>query len=198
MTGKLIIISAPSGSGKTTIVKQALASDLKLKFSVSACSRSPRTNETHGRDYYFLNSDEFRQKIENNEFIEWEEVYKDNFYGTLKSEVQRIWDSGYSVIFDVDVKGGLNIKRRYPDISLAIFIKAPSVDELKKRLRNRSTDNEETIKKRIAKAEYELSFAQQFDKIIVNDKLDNAVQETYTSIKEFLDLLKEHDRILHE
>ena len=187
MTGKLIIISAPSGSGKTTIVKQALASDLKLKFSVSACSRNPRINETNGKDYYFLSSDEFRKKIENNEFIEWEEVYKNDFYGTLKSELQRIWDSGYSVIFDVDVKGGLNIKRQFPDISLAIFIMAPSVEELEKRLRSRSTDDDETIKKRIAKAEYELSFAQQFDKIIINDNLEKAVQETYTGVREFLD-----------
>ena len=187
MNGKLIIISAPSGSGKTTIVKQALASNLKLKFSVSACSRKPRVNETNGKDYYFLSSDEFRKKIGNNEFIEWEEVYKDNFYGTLKSELQRIWDSGYSVIFDVDVKGGLNIKRQFPDISLAIFIMAPSVEELEKRLRSRSTDDDETIKKRIAKAEYELSFAQQFDKIIVNDNLEDAVKETYTGIKGFLD-----------
>jgi guanylate kinase len=186
MNGKLIIISAPSGSGKTTIVKQALASDLKLKFSVSACSRKPRVNETNGKDYYFLSVDEFREKIKNNEFIEWEEVYKDNFYGTLKSEIQRIWDNGYNVIFDVDVKGGLNIKRQYPDISLAIFIKAPSVDELEKRLRNRSTDNEETINKRIAKAEYELSFAQQFDKIVVNDNLEDAVEETYDTIKTFI------------
>ncbi|OQX82401.1 MAG: guanylate kinase [Bacteroidetes bacterium 4484_276] len=187
MNGKLIIVSAPSGSGKTTIVKQVLASGLKLKFSISACSRKPRGNETNGKDYYFLGSDDFRKKIENNEFIEWEEVYKDNFYGTLKSELQRIWDSGHSVIFDVDVKGGLNIKRQFPDISLAIFIMAPSVDELEKRLRNRATDDDETINKRIAKAEYELSFAQQFDKIIVNDNLEKAVLETYNSVKGFLD-----------
>ena len=186
MSEKLIIISAPSGSGKTTIVKEVLASDLKLKFSVSACSRKPRVNETNGKDYYFLSVDEFRQKIKNNEFIEWEEVYKDNFYGTLKTEVIRIWDSGYSVIFDVDVKGGLNIKRQYPEKSLAIFIKAPSVNELEKRLRDRSTDDEETIKKRVAKAEYELSFAQQFDKIIVNDNLEGAVKETYNIIKTFI------------
>jgi guanylate kinase len=187
MNGKLIIISAPSGSGKTTIVKRALASnDLNLKFSVSACSRKPRANETNGNDYYFLSADEFRKKIDNDEFIEWEEVYKDNYYGTLKSEVNRIWESGNNVIFDVDVVGGLNIKRQYPEKSLAIFIQPPSVGELENRLRNRSTDDEETIKKRVAKAEYELSFAPQFDKIIVNDVLEDAVKETHTSIKEFL------------
>jgi len=187
MTGKLIIISAPSGSGKTTIVKQALASDdLKLKFSVSACSRKPRVNETHGKDYYFISADEFKDRIENNEFVEWEEVYKDNFYGTLKSEVQRIWDSGYNVIFDVDVVGGLNIKRQYPKESLAIFIQAPSVEELEKRLRNRSTDDEETIRKRVAKAEHEMSFAPKFDETIVNDQLEDAVKETHDIIEAFL------------
>ncbi len=187
MNGKLIIISAPSGSGKTTIVKQALATDdLKLKFSVSACSRKSRVNETHAKDYYFISADEFRDKIEKNEFVEWEEVYKDNFYGTLKSEVQRIWESGYNVIFDVDVVGGLNIKRQYPEQSLAIFIQAPSVEELEKRLRNRSTDDEETINKRVAKAEQEMSFAPQFDEVIINDKLEDAVSETHAVIKTFL------------
>lgn len=188
MSGKLIIVSAPSGSGKTTIVKQALASaDLKLKFSVSACSRKPRINETHTKDYYFISADEFRDLIENNEFIEWEEVYKDNYYGTLKSEVERIWESGHNVIFDVDVVGGLNIKRQYPEQALAIFIQAPSVEELENRLRGRSTDDEETIKKRVAKAEYELSFAPQFDQIIVNDNLEDAVKETHDIIRAFLD-----------
>ncbi len=187
MKGKLIIISAPSGSGKTTIVKKALASDdLSLKFSVSACSRKPRINETNGKDYYFLSADEFRNKIENDEFIEWEEVYKDNYYGTLKSEVNRIWESGNNVIFDVDVVGGLNIKRQYPEQSLSIFIQAPSVAELEKRLRNRSTDNEKTILKRVAKAEHEMSFAPQFDTIIVNDVLEDAVDETHDSISSFL------------
>ena len=186
MTGKMIIISAPSGSGKTTIVKRILASDLKLKFSVSACSRKPRPNETDGKDYYFLSVDTFRKKIKDNAFIEWEEVYENNYYGTLKSEVNRIWESGYHVIFDVDVKGGLNIKRQYPDVSLAIFIQAPSVEELEKRLRNRSTDDEETIRKRLAKAKYEMSFAPQFDIIIVNDDLERAVDETYQVIKKFL------------
>jgi guanylate kinase len=188
MNGKLIIISAPSGSGKTTIVKRALASDdLNLEFSVSACSRKPRVSETHGKDYYFLSADEFRKKIDNNEFIEWEEVYKDNYYGTLKSEVNRIWESGNNVIFDVDVVGGLNIKRQYPEQSLAIFIQPPSVEELENRLRNRSTDDEETIKKRVAKAGYELSFAPRFDKIIVNDVLEDAVKETHDAIRNFLD-----------
>ncbi len=186
MSGKLIIISAPSGSGKTTIVKRILDSDLKLKFSVSACSRKPRKNEVDGRDYYFLTVDEFRKKIDNDEFVEWEEVYENNYYGTLRSEVKRIWDSGYHVIFDVDVKGGLKIKKQYPDLSLAIFIKAPSIDELERRLRSRSTDDDETIKKRIAKAEYEMSFAPKFDLVIVNDDLEKAVGETYDAIRNFI------------
>jgi len=187
MAGKLIIVSAPSGSGKTTIVKRVLASDLKLEFSISACSRNPRINETHATDYYFLSAEEFRKKIGNDEFIEWEEVYKGNFYGTLKSEVDRIWQKGHHVIFDVDVIGGLNIKRQYPDASLAIFIQAPSVVELENRLKYRSTDDDETIRKRIAKAEYEMSYASQFDKVIINDRLENAVKETHTAIKEFLE-----------
>lgn len=186
MNGKLIIISAPSGSGKTTIVKQILASGLNIEFSVSAASRQPRSNEINGRDYYFMSADEFRKRIENDDFLEWEEVYSGSFYGTLKSEIQRIWDKGNHVIFDVDVKGGLNIKKHDPEHALAIFIQAPSVAELGQRLKNRLTDTEETIKKRIAKAEYELSFAPQFDKIIINDNLEEAVKETYETIKAFI------------
>jgi guanylate kinase len=186
MNGKLIIISAPSGSGKTTIVKQILTSGLNIEFSVSAASRQPRSNEINGRDYYFMSADEFRKRIENDDFLEWEEVYSGNFYGTLKSEIQRIWDKGNHVIFDVDVKGGLNIKKHDPEHALAIFIQAPSVAELGERLKNRLTDTEETIRNRIAKAEYELSFAPQFDKIIVNDNLEEAVKETYETINAFI------------
>jgi len=186
MKGKLIIISAPSGSGKTTIVKEILASGLNIEFSVSAASRQPRINEVNGRDYYFMSADEFKRKIENDAFLEWEEVYPGSFYGTLKSELQRIWDKGNHVIFDVDVKGGINIKKYSPENALAIFIKAPSIEELEKRLRNRLTDNEETILKRVAKAEYELSFAPKFDKIVVNDNLEKAVKETYETIGAFI------------
>lgn len=186
MEGKLIIISAPSGSGKTTIVKHILGLGLNLKFSVSACSRKPRINETNGKDYYFLTSGDFKKRINSGDFIEWEEVYEGCFYGTLKSEVERIWMTGNHVVFDVDVKGGLNIKKQYPDKSLALFIRPPSVAELEKRLRNRSTDSDDVIKTRIAKAEYELSFADGFDKIVVNDKLDVALEETENIIKEFI------------
>jgi len=186
MKGKLIIISAPSGSGKTTIVKQILSSGLNIEFSVSAASRQPRINEINGRDYYFMSVQEFKERIENDEFLEWEEVYHNSFYGTLKSELQRIWDKGNHVIFDVDVKGGLNIKNYDAENALAIFIKAPSIRELEKRLRDRLTDNEETILKRVAKAEYELSFAPKFDKIVVNDNLEIAVKETYEAISAFI------------
>ncbi len=186
MNGKLIVISAPSGSGKTTIVKKILASELNIEFSVSAASRQPRINETNGRDYYFLASEDFMKRINNDEFLEWEEVYKGNFYGTLKSEINRIWEKGNHVIFDVDVKGGLSIKKYDPKNTLAIFIKAPSIKVIEQRLRNRLTDSDETIKKRIEKAEYELSFAQLFDKIILNDNLDIAFNETYKAIHDFI------------
>lgn len=186
MNGKLIVVSAPSGSGKTSIVKEMLASELGLEFSISACSRSPRLNETDGKDYYFLSQADFKNKITNDEFVEWEEVYPGSYYGTLKSELSRIWEKGNQVIFDVDVVGGLNIKKQYPDRCLSIFIKAPSVDELEKRLRNRSTDSQEIISQRIQKAEYELSFAPQFDRIIVNNVLEEAVQETSQEINNFI------------
>ncbi|MCF8365855.1 MAG: guanylate kinase [Bacteroidales bacterium] len=186
MSGKLIVVSAPSGSGKTSIVKELLTSGLGLEFSISACSRKPRINEVHAKDYYFLSADDFRNKIKKDAFIEWEEVYPGNFYGTLKSEVKRIWEKGNHVIFDVDVVGGLNIKKQFPDKCLAIFIKAPSVAELEKRLRGRSTDNEETILKRIEKAEHELSFAPRFDEIIVNDDFKSAVKLTYSKIRNFI------------
>lgn len=186
MNEKLIIISAPSGAGKTTIVKQLLNSNLKLEFSVSACSRPKRENETHGRDYYFLSVDEFKTKIKNDEFLEWEEVYHNQFYGTLKSEITRIWSKGNFVIFDVDVVGGLNIKKYYKEKSFAIFIKPPSQEVLEERLKGRATESEESLKKRINKANHELSFAEKYDKIIVNDNLKVAVGETKKSIIEFL------------
>ncbi len=186
MEGKLIVISAPSGSGKTTIVKHILNSDLNIEFSVSACSRKPRTGEKHGHDYYFLPVEDFSNKISQSAFIEWEEVYPGNFYGTLKSELARIWAKGNHVIFDVDVVGGLNIKKQFNKKCLAIFIRPPSVAELEKRLRGRATDSDEIIKKRVEKAEYELTFAKQFDVIVVNDVLEDAIKETYVTIKKFL------------
>jgi len=187
MNGRLIIVSAPSGAGKTTIVKGILDTGLNLEFSVSACSRPKRPNEENGKDYYFLTVEEFERKILRNEFIEWEEVYKDHYYGTLKSEVERIWNKGNHVIFDVDVEGGLNIKKIYKDIALAIFIMPPSVEELDKRLRSRSTEKEEDLHTRISKAKHELTYAFSFDKIILNDDLEKAKQETEEVIKEFLE-----------
>jgi guanylate kinase len=186
MDGKLIVISAPSGSGKTTIVKEILNSGLNIEFSVSACSRAPRAGENHGKDYYFLTVDDFRKKIDLNEFVEWEEVYPGNYYGTLKSELQHIWEKGNHVIFDVDVVGGLNIKKQFADQCLAIFIRPPSIAELEKRLKGRATDSDETIKKRVEKAEYELTFAKQFDVIVVNDVLEEAVVKTRGEIITFL------------
>ncbi len=184
--GKLVIFSAPSGAGKTTIVKALLQSDLKLEFSISAASRIKRHNETDGKDYYFISAEEFRRKIAAEEFLEWEEVYQDHFYGTLKSEVARIWSKGCHVIFDVDVIGGLNIKKHYNEKALAIFVMPPSVDELENRLRRRSTESEENLKKRVEKARHELSFAPGFDKIIVNDNLVHAIQEAKDLVKTFL------------
>lgn len=185
--GKLIIFSAPSGSGKSTIIQSLLNRDLNLSFSISATSRAPRGTEQNGVEYYFITPDEFRQRIANDEFLEYEEVYAGKYYGTLKSEVERILNSGKNVIFDVDVVGGLNIKKYYGNQALALFIQPPSVQELEKRLKNRATDAPDVIASRIAKAEYELSFAPQFDKIIVNDILENAQAEAYTLIRQFLD-----------
>ena len=186
MKGKLIIFSAPSGAGKTTIVRHLLDRKLNLEFSVSATSRAPRPNETNGKDYYFLTEKEFKQKIENNEFLEWEEVYNGVYYGSLKSEVERIRNLGKNVIFDVDVVGGLNIKKFYDDEALAIFVQPPSVEELRKRLISRSTETEEKIQMRIAKAEHELSFAKQFDKLVTNNDLEQACREAEELIREFL------------
>lgn len=184
--GKLIIFSAPSGAGKTTIVKHLLQQNFNLEFSISATSREARHTETHAKDYYFLTEKEFQQKVENDEFLEWEEVYKGTCYGTLKSEVERIRNLGMNVIFDVDVVGGLNIKKYYGDEALAVFVQPPSVEELSKRLQARSTETEEKIQMRIAKAEHELSFVNQFDVVIINDNLENAFKEAEIILGKFL------------
>lgn len=184
--GKLIIFSAPSGSGKSTIINYLLKCNLDLAFSISATSRAPRGEEKNGVEYYFLSPDEFRTKIANGEFVEYEEVYKDNFYGTLKSEVERIRESGMNVVFDVDVVGGVNIKNEFGDEALSIFIMPPSIDALRSRLVGRNTDSAETIEKRLAKAEYEMSFAPKFDKIVINDNLEVAKEEALNLVKEFV------------
>lgn len=176
--GKLIVFSAPSGSGKTTIVRHLLEIPaLNLDFSISATSREPREHEIDGEDYYFISTEKFKSHIKNGDFLEWEEVYRDNFYGTLKTEIERIWAKGKNVIFDIDVVGGLRIKKKYPEKTLAVFVKPPSVDELKIRLKKRKTESEEKINMRIAKASVEMATAPQFDYIIENDKLENAFKE---------------------
>ena len=184
--GKVIIFSAPSGSGKSTLVNYLLSKDFDLAFSISATSRQPRGAEEHGREYYFFTAEEFRRRIEAEEFLEWEEVYAGLFYGTLKSEVERIWQRGRTVVFDVDVVGGLNIKKIFGDQALSLFVKAPSVEVLRQRLVARGTDSEEKIAQRLAKAEYELTFADQFDVVIVNDVLEEAYLETEKTIRDFL------------
>lgn len=186
MAGKLIIFSAPSGSGKSTIINYLLQQDLNLCFSISATSREPRGTEQHGVEYYFLSPEEFRSRIEAGHFLEHEEVYTDRFYGTLKSEVERLLAKGYNVIFDVDVVGGCNIKSFYGDRALSIFIQPPGIEELKKRLTGRGTDAPEVIESRIAKAEFELGFAPRFDMVIINDVLEKAQEETLKVIKDFL------------
>ena len=184
--GKLVIFSAPSGAGKSTIVNYLLDQHLDLKFSISATSRPPRGTERNGVEYYFLAPDEFRQKVDNGEFLEYEEVYKDRYYGTLKSEVQRILDNGNNVIFDVDVVGGCNIKDYYGKQALAVFIKPPSIEELRQRLIKRGTDSDEVINDRVSKAEYELTFASKFDVVIYNEDLEKAKAEALSVIQEFL------------
>lgn len=184
--GKLIIISAPSGAGKTTLVKHLMASMDNLAFSVSACSRKKRPGEKDGRDYYFISVDRFKNKIKNNEFIEWEEVYKDHYYGTLQSEVERIRSNGKHVVFDVDVKGGLNIKKKYGSDALAIFVKPPSRKELKKRLSMRGTDDEKEIETRLAKSGHELTFAGEFDVVVVNNDLEKAKKQILNEVNNFL------------
>ena len=182
-TGKAIIISAPSGSGKTTIVNHLIANNSDLGFSISASTRDKRGRvEEDGKDYYFLTPDDFKSKIDKEEFIEWEEVYEGNFYGTLKSEVQRMWGLGKNIIFDVDVKGGLNLKRYFGDNAIAVFIKAPSEEVLKQRLTDRNTESEDALSRRLFKAKFEESFADKFDVILVNDELDSSfrnAQELY-------------------
>ena len=185
--GKLIVFSAPSGSGKTTIVRHLLTlKELNLEFSISATSREKRGIEVDAKDYYFLSLKEFKDKIKNDEFLEWEEVYRDNFYGTLKTEVERIWAMGKTVIFDIDVSGGLRIKRKFPEQTLAIFVKPPSIDELKIRLKNRKTETEDKINMRVAKASAELATAPLFDVIVVNDDLEKALQETCKLVSDFV------------
>ncbi|OQD44078.1 guanylate kinase [Croceivirga radicis] len=185
--GKLIIFSAPSGSGKTTIVRHLLQQpELNLAFSVSATSRAPRGEEKDGINYYFISAEEFKKHIKQNDFLEWEEVYRDNFYGTLNSEVERLWAEGKNVIFDIDVVGGLRIKKKYPEQTLAVFVKPPSVDELKIRLKKRSTESEDKINMRIAKASVELATAPQFDKIIKNYDLDTALQEAHRMVADYV------------
>ena len=186
MASKLIIFSAPSGSGKSTIINHLLKQNLNLHFSISATSRAPRGTEQNGVEYYFLTPDEFRARIAAGDFLEYEEVYTDKYYGTLKSEVERQLNEGNNVIFDVDVVGGCNIKKYYGERALSIFVQPPSIEELRCRLTGRGTDEPEVIECRIAKAEYEMTFAPQFDRVIVNDDLEAAKAETLKVIKEFL------------
>ena len=185
-TGKLIIFSAPSGSGKSTIIQYLLTQGLNLAFSISATSRAPRGTEKDGVEYYFLTPDEFRRRIADGDFLEYEEVYTDKFYGTLKREVERLTALGKNVIFDVDVVGGVNIKRFYGERALSIFIQPPSVEELRRRLVGRATDAPEVIESRLAKAEYEMSFASKFDRVIINDDLTTAENEALNIIQDFL------------
>ncbi|WP_394747778.1 guanylate kinase [Spongiimicrobium salis] len=189
--GKLIIFSAPSGSGKTTIVRYLLEQEeLNLAFSVSATSRAPRGAEKHGENYYFISTSDFKKHIKNDDFLEWEEVYRDNFYGTLKTEVERLWAQGKNVIFDIDVVGGLRIKKKYPKETLAVFVKPPSVDELKIRLKKRSTESEDKINMRVAKASVELATAPQFDVVIKNYDLDVALQEAHQLVADYVGVTK--------
>jgi guanylate kinase len=186
MEGKAIIFSAPSGSGKTTIVKHLLKKNPDLGFSISASTRDKRgRTEAHGKDYYFLSPEEFKKKIDDNDFIEWEEVYEGNFYGTLKSEIQRIWDLGKNVIFDVDVKGGLNLKKYFGDKALAVFVKVPTLDVLKDRLNDRGTESTENISRRMFKANFEMSFQDQFDKVLINENLEKSLAEAQQLYEEF-------------
>lgn len=185
--GKLFVFSAPSGSGKTTIVRHLLnQQELNLAFSISATSREPRGTEVNGEDYYFISLREFKDKINNEDFLEWEEVYRDNFYGTLKAEIERIWALGKHVIFDIDVAGGLRIKKKYPEKTLAVFVKPPNINELIKRLKKRSTESEDKINMRIAKAPIEMATAPQFDVIIKNDDLPTALQEAEDLVRNFI------------
>jgi guanylate kinase len=187
LEGKLIIFSAPSGSGKTTIVKHLLETRTDLGFSISACTRDRRgRNETHGKDYYFLTPDEFKQKIDNNEFVEWEEVYAGAYYGTLRSEIERLWAMGKHVLFDVDVQGGLKLKEAYAERALAVFVKAPSEEIIKQRLQARGSETEESLSKRLFKVRFEMSFQSRFDVVLVNDVLENTLQEAEKLVSDFV------------
>jgi guanylate kinase len=184
--GKLIVFSAPSGSGKTTIVHHLLGlKELNLDFSISATSRDKRGREVDGRDYYFISPEEFRNHIEKDDFVEWEEVYSNNYYGTLKSELERIWSEGKHAVFDIDVVGGMRIKEKYPDRTLSVFVKTPSLKEMERRLRARKTDSEEKILERIAKAKREIEFAKDFDVILINDDLESAKREAENLVRSF-------------
>ncbi len=184
--GKLIIFSAPSGSGKTTIVRRMLSEIPELAFSVSACTRGPREGELHGRDYYFLTVDQFIRAIENDEFVEWEMVYEGKYYGTLRSEVDRIWNMQKHVVFDVDVEGGVNLKAKFGDKALAVFVMPPSLEVLEQRLRARGSETEEMLAERVEKARAEMDYAPQFDRIILNDDLERAVSECKEAILSFI------------
>jgi guanylate kinase len=185
--GKLIVFSAPSGSGKTTLVRHLLnEKELHLDFSISATSRGKRGNEVNGKDYYFISPEQFKRHIDADEFVEWEEVYKNNFYGTLKSEVERIWAEGKHAIFDIDVIGGLRVKKKFPEKTLAIFVKAPSIEVMEHRLRTRGTDQEEKIKERIAKAKREVEYAKDFDLILINEDLETAKKEATALVRKFI------------
>ncbi len=187
MSGKCIIVSAPSGAGKTTLVRYLLREIGELAFSVSACSRKPRDRELNGIDYFFISVSDFKTKIERDEFVEWEEVYENNFYGTLKSEIDRIWSNGKVVIFDVDVEGGINLKRIFGEKSLSLFIQPPSLFVLEQRLRDRRTESSESIERRLKKASHELTRASEFDVIILNDNLEKACMESKTRVLTFID-----------
>ncbi|MDY4043134.1 MAG: guanylate kinase [Marinifilaceae bacterium] len=183
---KVIIFSAPSGSGKSTIVNHLLSLDLGLEFSISATSRAPRGQEQHGREYYFFSAEEFKKRIDADEFLEWEEVYAGCYYGTLKSELERIWAKGHTVVFDVDVVGGVNIKKIFGSDALSVFVQAPSVEVLRRRLESRGTDSPEKIEQRVAKADYEMTFRDKFDVVVINDDLQAAFADAEQKVRAFL------------
>jgi guanylate kinase len=187
MEGKLVVFSAPSGSGKTTIVKHLLAQNSQLGFSISACTRNKRgRTEVDGKDYYFFSKEEFEDKIDKNEFVEWEQVYSGAYYGTLKSEIERLWAAGKHILFDVDVKGGLKLKEYFKEKALAVFVKVPSLKVLEERLQARQTETDAGLQTRLAKAEYEMSFETEFDQILVNENLEQTLQKATEMVNEFL------------